>query len=301
MNETEYRDIECNEDKVQLITNPVLESLHSTTASPQILQPTTKKRRSKNDEECKFECNQCNRTYSSKPALYTHIKTKHEVIVKAAPSRSRGRPKKVKPINADPSTFEYFLGAEKEGETLDSAVKLEEALMELKDDLLKNDIKQYPLLLKLERQVEDTKTCDDIFIKYLIQVSKVTNSQYFKILCKFIILLRECLNKYGWLKLFENIAPKIEEQEEAKTGRLTHQIMLTGEQVLMMDEEYSVKNNAEFALDISNEFIILFLPEYSSFGVGIEEGTNLLINFAEWLFENGYTCTKITAIKKHTQ
>ncbi len=45
-----------------------------------------------------FKCQQCEKTYLSYPALYTHMKTKHANPVEVLPisaGRSRGRPKKV--------------------------------------------------------------------------------------------------------------------------------------------------------------------------------------------------------------
>ncbi len=56
------------------------------------------KRRSKNEIKGRiYKCNQCERTYLSYPALYTHIKTKHS-LPGETPSltngRGRGRPKK---------------------------------------------------------------------------------------------------------------------------------------------------------------------------------------------------------------
>lgn len=57
------------------------------------------KRRTKNmNDGRQFECQHCNKTYLSYPALYTHMKTKHINPDEALPmgsGRSRGRPKKV--------------------------------------------------------------------------------------------------------------------------------------------------------------------------------------------------------------
>ncbi|MDR3737354.1 MAG: hypothetical protein P4L10_17750 [Acidobacteriaceae bacterium] len=55
------------------------------------------KRRSKNETEGRnYKCNQCERTYLSYPALYTHIKTKHssQGETPLTSGRGRGRPKK---------------------------------------------------------------------------------------------------------------------------------------------------------------------------------------------------------------
>ncbi len=58
---------------------------------------TKGKRRSKNETEGRtHKCTQCDRTYLSYPALYTHIKTKHSKEGEAPllSGRGRGRPKK---------------------------------------------------------------------------------------------------------------------------------------------------------------------------------------------------------------
>lgn len=55
------------------------------------------KRRSKNEPEGRnYRCKQCDKTYLSYPALYTHIKTKHVAPGTGSlhTGRGRGRPKK---------------------------------------------------------------------------------------------------------------------------------------------------------------------------------------------------------------
>ena len=66
---------------------------------PPVVKPKGK-RRSKNDTEGRnYKCKQCERTYLSYPALYTHIKTKHASTTEppATTGRGRGRPKKTVP------------------------------------------------------------------------------------------------------------------------------------------------------------------------------------------------------------
>lgn len=47
-------------------------------------------------------------------------------------------------------------------------------------------------------------TCDEIFSLYLRHVSKQVNEQYYKTVLRFVLLYRECLNEYGWLKRREH-------------------------------------------------------------------------------------------------
>lgn len=50
------------------------------------------KRRSKNDSEGRsYKCQTCGKAYLSYPALYTHVKTKHDL---QSSMKGRGRPKK---------------------------------------------------------------------------------------------------------------------------------------------------------------------------------------------------------------
>lgn len=164
----------------------------------------------------------------------------------------------------------------------------------------------YPLYTKICTTLpESISTCDELFAKYLAEVSSKTNEDYFKIVAKFVMLYRECLNKYGWLKLFENIAPQIETEEQknlptasdATSPKVTRQILLTVEQINQMKDEYCTVNNGEFAPEVANEFVVLFLPDNRG-GLEASECINLVINLSEWLFANGYTCTKVSIIKK---
>jgi hypothetical protein len=47
---------------------------------------------------------------------------------------------------------------------------------------------------------KDNLTCDEIFTLYLRYVSKHVNEHFYRTILKFVILYRECLNEYGWLK-----------------------------------------------------------------------------------------------------
>ena len=71
------------------------------------------KRRSKNDSQGRnFKCNQCDKSYLSYPALYTHKKQKHPLPPDAVTPKTsvhsinKGRPRKNDKIN--PCSEKYF-------------------------------------------------------------------------------------------------------------------------------------------------------------------------------------------------
>jgi hypothetical protein len=52
----------------------------------------------------------------------------------------------------------------------------------------------------MNEEQKDAMTCDEVFSMYLREVSKRVNESYYKTCLRFILLYRECLNEYGWLK-----------------------------------------------------------------------------------------------------
>ena len=52
----------------------------------------------------------------------------------------------------------------------------------------------------MAEEKKDELCCDDIFSLYLRDLSKIVNESYYKTALRFVILYRECLNEYGWLK-----------------------------------------------------------------------------------------------------
>ena len=54
--------------------------------------------------------------------------------------------------------------------------------------------------LEMTEEEKDTLLCDEIFSLYLRDLSKIVNENYYKTCIRFVLLYRECLNEYGWLK-----------------------------------------------------------------------------------------------------
>ena len=52
----------------------------------------------------------------------------------------------------------------------------------------------------MSEEEKDQYTCDDVFSLYLRDLCKKVNESYYKTVLRFVLLYRECLNEYGWLK-----------------------------------------------------------------------------------------------------
>lgn len=252
-----------------------------------------KKRRSKHDKEGRsHRCTLCEKSYLSYPALYTHAKTKH--AGDPSPTKnSRGRPRKatenfvVKKIN------DFFDARERQGNTPDPLKILLRTIVRL-DKKINWGLEKYeehPLIQVMQKGSRET--CDCAFAEYCLQAARVTNEFYFEKICAIILGYRECLNKYGWYKLFK-------EQEESKheeddSPKITTCLEWTVEQQSRMREEYSAVNEAEKLPEVANEFILLFAKEYE-LGVTDSEAIDITLNMCEWMHTNGLTKTQVAFI-----
>ena len=64
-------------------------------------------------------------------------------------------------------------------------------------------------------------------------------------------------------------------------------------------EEYTAVEKAEDVPDISNEFILDFInPEDNNndFGFNKDECIDLIQNLCHWMYENNFTCSKLSMI-----
>jgi len=226
----------------------------------------------------------CGKAYLSYPALYTHIKTKHNSSGGAS-GRGRGRPKKdngeissLKPMY-NPSSFDYFKHPEKMGESKNIKSCVENVFNELfltKKSKIKNykSINEHPLLLKLMTTLNsysnvnpidpDNSKCDEVFLDYLLKVSKVCQENYFERVLKFVLLFRECLNKVNKINVGGN--------------------------------EYSEVSNSEDAPEISNEFVTEFMDDENEFNISKEEVIDLTQNLCQYMYDNNFTCSKLSLI-----
>lgn len=139
----------------------------------------------------------------------------------------------------------------------------------------------YTLMNKLERNKLNTfTTCDEIFLKYLYDVCNKTNKEYFLFIFKFVILFRECINKY------KNI--ELENSKEILHENLPEHI-----------KEFTQIYDAEQTPELCNEFISEYLLSKDYFGFRpefITEFIEITQHFCYWLYENNYTSSKLSMI-----
>lgn len=182
-------------------------------------------------------------------------------------------------MDADTSTFAYFSASERTGTTSNAEAILQDTVKAFQGTVLteRKNVAEYPLLGVFGATgKEEVKNCDAVFCEYLVQVGKVVNSDYFSTVAKFIILYRECVNKYGWAKF---------------GGRVK---LDTGEP---QGKEYTAAGHVEFIPELANELVLSYLPE-CDYPIAAADCTSLAVNFCAWLVDSGYTCLKIVSVRK---
>ena len=257
------------------------------------------RRRSKKEVEGRnYVCKICSKSYLSYPALYTHYKQKHNT--NNSLGRGRGRPKKEILHTEDeknkynPTNESFFLKEDKTGKTEpqnEINKCIDKAFNELYDPEKKNiieernikfyeNVEDHPFLSEFKRDIHDINKylgdehefTDLVFIEYLNKMSTFCNPQYYVKLIKFVTLFREHVNLVNHYKVKDN------EQ----------------------NKEYTECNDAEDVPDSSNEFITEFLdPEgrNQDFGYSKEECIDLTQNLCFWMYENNFTCSKLSLIR----
>lgn len=123
--------------------------------------------------------------------------------------------------------------------------------------------------INLEQNVNGEKCCDEVFYEYLKMLATKTNEKYFIFAFKFVVLFRECLNKF-----------KQNERDATK--------------------EYTQVYNSDQVPDLCNEFINDFMEGAGFFGLDSDEDKLELIeiiqHFCFWLFENSYTTSRLSLL-----
>lgn len=257
------------------------------------------KRRSKREVEGRnYICKLCSKSYLSYPALYTHYRQKHNT--NNSSGRGRGRPKKLVDVNDEknqynPQNSTFFSKEERTGKTdpekeINNCI--DEAFTDLYDPEKKNridersikfynSVDEHPFLRKFKNDSHDInkmlgdehELADLVLIEYLNKMSIFCNPKYYVKLIKFVTLFREHVNKVNINKNRENNNEK--------------------------NKDYTEFNDAEDVPDSSNEFITDFLdPEGKNDDLGYskEECIDLTQNLCFWMYENNFTCSKLSLI-----
>ena len=250
-----------------------------------------RKRATKKESDVRnFKCPQCDKSYLSYPALYTHCKQKHNTNNHSG--RNRGRPKKdANEMNADknlydPQTPAFF---QKEGRSGNTPVeKINECALKAfkfiyennKDDVRKrlmkeyNKIEDHPFLgnfINDEHNVDvviedEKKPTDKVLMDYLNKTSVICEEKYFEKLIVFVTLFRESVNLINKLE---------------------------------GNQEYTMVKEAEDVPDRSNDFITDFLfpdDQETSFGFDKDESIDLTRNLCNWMYTHNFTCSKLFLI-----
>ena len=261
--------------------------------------PKAGKRRSKSEIEGRtFECKLCNKSYLSYPALYTHCKQKHNK--NNSSGRGRGRPKKEgaefesEKIKFNPINSTYFMKEERNGKTQPDEINncIDEAFKELYSEEYRNrnqqremknynSVEEHPFLYLFKNDAHDLNQImkdggiytDKVLINYLNKMSQFCNPKFYIKLIKFITLFREHVNLFNRNKV-----------EQKVNG---------------IEKEYTEIFDAEDVPDSSNEFITDFLDptgKNEDFGYSREECIDLTQNLCFWMYDNNFTCSKLSLI-----
>ena len=260
------------------------------------------KRRSKREVVGRnYICKLCSKSYLSYPALYTHYKQKHNT--NNSSGRGRGRPKKsILDINEEknqynPQNQSFFSKEERTGKTSpDNEINncIDEAFNDLyniekknriEDRKIKfyNSVDEHPFLSKFKKEPHEINKplsdehsfADLVLIDYLNKMSKFCNPNYYVKLIKFVTLFREHVNMINFIKNKDNV-----------NGN---------------DQDYTEYNDAEDVPDSSNEFITDFIdPEGKNEDLGYskDECIDLTQNLCHWMYENNFTCSKLSLINE---
>jgi hypothetical protein len=191
----------------------------------------------------------------------------------------------------NPATFDYFKHPERTGETNDFievsnstfySIYYNAKLTEEKKSKMKSysSPQEHPFIYKLleylesPKLVDENSSADDIFFYYIYKVSRYARPESFQRVLKYVILYREYVNY-----MYQDRVKK--EYEGQIVG-------------------YTEATNPEDIPDISNEFITEYLDvDMELFEYNKEEAIDLTQNFCQWLYDNNFTCSKLTLLNNY--
>lgn len=101
---------------------------------------------------------------------------------------------------------------------------------------------------------------DEIFALYLRDCSQMVNDKYYSQIMQFMLMFADCLNIYGWQKRAENECKEFYGQFDYE--RKLRDKLNSFDQ-MRVTTTYCYVNNAEFAPEVCNEFVTIYLDEPS--------------------------------------
>lgn len=236
------------------------------------------KRRSKNEMQGRhFKCG-CGKMYLSYPALYTHVKTKHDGTQPEGTDtpafkqgRGRGRPRK-NPIQPDTSIMldnsdDSFLTDRGFFSGSSDPLKGFEDEEKKSSSILYHKIREW--IVKENEPIDPfSLVCEDILALYLIDAAKANKQEFYKTFVLLIENMRRCLNTIGWNVPGEN---------KKHTG------------------DYCSIKGAQHIPEICNEFITDYLPQHCS-TLDKSIATHITMHLCKWLYLHGYSLLKLVLI-----
>lgn len=227
----------------------------------------------------------------------TESKTPKQIIQ----SNKRGRPPKNEKVN--PSTEKYFETDDKKpgDNPAEYLENYKEALEEFKVNKVILDNKLFgmqleasenPLLKVLEKfskmtlknieskdaqLKEKIENCDDAFAIYLKYCSEKVNADFYRSICKFIILYREAFNQYGPDKYSSEDPNNKWEKEFYSTLHKRY-----------YSKSFAELVSTEYLPDISNELYVFFQFHFNK-----DLMKELILNFAAWLHKHSLTTARV--------
>lgn len=129
--------------------------------------------------------------------------------------------------------------------------------------------KYLSLQKKVDTALESSSNinAEEILGKYLYEIGKKVNEDFYQTIIVFSRLCKECLNEYGWGLVNKTRSVTMDERRK----------------------EFSKQSNsADYIPDISNDFINYYLPEkFPTFDKYL--ATELVRHLCNWIQKNGYS------------
>lgn len=276
-----------------------------------------KRRRTKNDQSGRdFKCG-CGKTYLSYPALYTHIKEKHDGQIPQGSSKpntntkgNRGRPRKTEDNGVFPKNETLSIKAilkspdSEEAETeIDPIASFPTTNGFFIDDkTYKSILNQIQAIKDSGKGIEDenknennlrTTICNKILAYFILDNMAELDQIAFKELCVFTCFYRKALNEHGYeaveklLVSWNHPNPTMDRKEEFCEKK-------EGFYILEVCNDLIEKNLKDYAKTMINQNSLQELRVFKSIDENFRDIVSLFLYFASWLKKNCFTNSRLT-------